>query len=77
MLLRGRLLYKLGKEAALVRRRRRKEVKTEVRELTRSFLDDADDGGQQEAVVLSSASDSMDVQGQMVLEEPDTYSEEF
>ena len=60
MVLRGRLLYKLGKEAALVRRRRRKEVKSEVREVIRSFLDDTGDGGQPEAAVLRSASGSTD-----------------
>ena len=56
----------------------------EVREIISSFLDDADDGGQQEAAVLRSASGSMDVEqarevddhGQMGPEEPDTCSDE-
>ena len=45
-LMRGRLLYKISKEAAEVRRRRRKIAKLEVREVIRSFLDGDDDDAQ-------------------------------
>ena len=73
MLLTGRLLYKLGREAAVVRRRRRKEVKTEVRELIRTFLGDEDDGGQQQAAVQTIV---MDDQGQKEPVEPGACSDE-
>ena len=39
--MRGRLLYRKGKEAALLRRRRRKAAKIEVREVIDSFIGDA------------------------------------
>ena len=42
-LMRGRLLCKIGKEAAELRRRRRKVAKLEVREVIRSFMDGAGD----------------------------------
>ena len=48
-LMRGRVLCKISSKAAKLRRQRRKEIKLEVREVISSFLDDADDGGQQEA----------------------------
>ena len=41
-LMRGRLRCKIGKEAALLRRRRRRDAKSEVREVIRSFIGDAD-----------------------------------
>ena len=48
-LMRGRLRCKIGKEAALLRRRRRKDAKGEVREVIRSFVDDAGGEGDQVA----------------------------
>ena len=51
-LMRGRVLCKISSRAAELRRQRRNEIKVEVREVIRSFLDNADDGGQQEAAEL-------------------------
>ena len=48
-LMRGRLRCKIGKEAALLRRRRRKDAKSEVREVIRSFVGEADGARVQEA----------------------------
>ena len=45
-LMRGRLLCRIGKEAADLRRLRRKNAKREVRELIRSFVGDTVDDGQ-------------------------------
>ena len=46
-LMSGRLRCKIGREAALLRRRRRKEAKSEAREVISSFIGDAEgDGGQ-------------------------------
>ena len=45
-LMRGRLLCKIGKEAARLRRQRRKDAKVEVREVIRSFISAADGEGQ-------------------------------
>ena len=42
-LMRGRLRCKLGKEAALLRRRRREDAKCEVSEVIRSFIGEASD----------------------------------
>ena len=41
-LMRGRLLCRIGKEAARLRRQRRKDAKDEVREVIRSFISAAD-----------------------------------
>ena len=41
--MRGRVLCRLGKEAARLRRQRRKNAKKEVREVIRSFISAADD----------------------------------
>jgi len=46
-LMKGRLLYRNCKEAALLRRRRRKIAKSEVREVISSFLGDAGNEGAQ------------------------------
>ena len=46
-LMRGRLLYRKGKETALLRRRRRKAAKSEVREVISSFIGDAGEEGAQ------------------------------
>ena len=49
-LMRGRLRCKIGKEAALLRRRRRREAKCEVREVIRSFINEASEEEDQEAL---------------------------
>ena len=46
-LMKGRLLLRQGKEAAQLRRRRRREAKVEVREVIVSFIGDADVVGDQ------------------------------
>ena len=49
-LMRGRLRCKIAKSAALLRRRRRKDAKSEVREVIRSFIGEADGARDQEAL---------------------------
>ena len=61
-LLRGRVLCRLGKEAAKLKRLRRKKAKEEVREVIRSFISSAEDEGQpmDEVVAVAGSGSSVE-----------------